>query len=320
MKLDNNVLFVSHIDLDGFMPIVLNQFFNIEYGKEINTNYGEELEVSELSNYKNVIYVDFTPCENARKVIDDNKINCIVIDHHESQYEEISNWCKDLDYVEYIYDNDRSGTLIYYDWLLSLGYKGNNVTDYLSKVVSIYDLFQKDNELWEVADNLNRLLYSSGKYYLTDKKECFSFFISTMLWKCQNAESFFFSKLELSKIMVDKKKEDDIFLNLVNNAKSELSTRQDEKGDYFCVFKCKSKISAICFKLLEKYKKLSYVICINDYDVDKPKISVRSREDFDCLSLEGVKGHKNAGGYENPTREIVEQLWNKDIYSFKRLS
>lgn len=319
MKLDENVLFVSHIDLDGLIPIVFNRFFNIDYGKEINTNYGEELEISELSNYKNVIYVDFTPCENARKIIDDNKINCIIIDHHESQYEDIMNWSKDLDYVEYIYDINECGTSLYYTWLLNLGYKGNNVTDYLSKVVCVYDLFKKNDDLWEVADNLNRLLYSTGKYYLEDKKDCFSFFISTILWKCQNAKSFFFNKLESSKIMADKKKEDEIFFNLINNAKSELSTRIDEKGNYFCVFRCKTKISAICSKMLEKYKKLDYLICINDYDINNPKISIRSREDFDCLSLEGVKGHKNASGYENPTREIAEKLWNKEIYSLKRL-
>lgn len=297
----------------------MNKFFNIKYGKEIFTNYGLGDEYAFLADYKKVIYVDFTPDENARKIISDNNIECIVIDHHESEKEVISEWSKSTKGIEYIYDISKSGTLIYYEWLLSLGYEGNSVTDYFVNLVSTYDLFLKKDSKWEEADNLNRLLYSSGKYYETDKTKCFSFFISTILWKCQNAERFFFNQLETSKIMVDKKKEDDIFFNLINNAKSELSTRQDEKGDYFCVFRCRTKISAICSKLLEKYKKLSYVICINNYDEDNPKISIRSREDFDCLSLEGVKGHKNASGYENPTREIAEQLWNKDIYSFKRL-
>ena len=139
-----------------------------------------------------------------------------------------------------------------------------------------------------------------------------------MLWKMQNADHFFFNSLEQSKINADISKENQLFEGLVNNASKEISTRKDEKGLYFVVFHCNSKISAICNRLLTKYKKLTYVICINNYDKENPKISLRSREGFNLLSLTFCKGHENACGVSEDDvgsmKEFVKKLENKEIY------
>lgn len=311
------------VDLDGIQPYILNKFFEINFTDSISTNYGELLELEPIknNNYQNVIYVDFTPSESIRKVIEEKQMNVLILDHHLAVKEEIEEWCKSYPKVEYIFDNDRCGTKIYYDYLMKNGYKDktNSVVEYIVNLTNTYDLYRQNDELWSEADQLNRLLYSSGKFYIKDDRfKCFEFFINNMLWKMQNADHFFFNSLEQSKINADISKENQLFEGLVNNAPKEISTRKDEKGLYFAIFHCNSKISAICNRLLAKYKKLTYVICINNYDKENPKISLRSREDFNLLSLSFCKGHEQACGISEELvgnmKEFVKKLENKEIY------
>ena len=64
----DKTLMCSHIDNDGTIPISLNKFFQINYAKEVMSNYGEDVENSDLSSglYNTVIYTDFTPNDRAR--------------------------------------------------------------------------------------------------------------------------------------------------------------------------------------------------------------------------------------------------------------
>jgi hypothetical protein len=201
------------------------------------------------------------------------------------------------------------------------GYKDktNSVVEHIVNLTNTYDLYRQNDELWNEAESLNRLLYCTGKFYIKDDRfKCFEFFINNMLWKMQNADHFFFNTLEQSKINADISKENQLFEGLVNNAPKEISTRKDCKENYFAVFHCNSKISAICNRLLAKYKKLAYVVCINNFDKENPKISLRSREDFNLLDLNYCKGHENACGIsENEVgnmKEFVKKLENKEIY------
>lgn len=319
----DKTLFVEHCDADGLMPYILNKFFNINYAKSISTNYGEELELDSVQSglYENVVYVDFTPSESIRKVIEEKQMNVLILDHHIAVKEEIEEWCKSYPKVEYIFDNDRCGTKIYYDYLMENGYKDktNSVVEYIVNLTDTYDLYKQNSELWSEAESLNRLLYCTGKFYIKDDRfKCFEFFINNMLWKMQNADRFFFNSLEQSKINADISKENQLFEGLINNAPKEISTRKDSKGLYFAIFHCNSKISAICNRLLAKYKKLAYVICINNYDKENPKISLRSREGFNLLSLSFCKGHENACGVSEDEvgsmKEFVKKLENKEIY------
>ena len=74
----------------------------------------------------------------------------------------------------------------------------------------------------------------------------------------------------------------------------------------------------IIFKLMEKYKSLSYCVIINSYNEDEPKISLRSREDVDLLELNYVKGHRNACGISadeiDNMKQFTEDLKSKKIY------
>lgn len=323
--LGNNVLFVSHVwvDFDGLIPFVLNKFFNIDYAKSISVNYSEDLELESLQSglYENVIYVDFTPSEICQKAIIEHNINCLILDHHIAVEEEMKEFCNNYSNAEYIFDNERCGTKIYYDWLIEQGYKGNEVSDYIVTLTDTYDLYKTKDPLFEEAEKCNRLLYSTGKYYIKDDRlKCFEFFINTMLWKMQNADHFFFNALETSKITEDIKKENELFESIIKNAPTEISTRKDSKGYYFIIFTCKSKISAVAHKMLEKYKKVDYCIVINDYDKENPKISLRSRDGFDLLQLNYAKGHEQACGISDAEiapktmKEFTEDLKSKKLY------
>ena len=317
--------FVEHCDCDGLVPYILNKFFNINYAKSISTNYNEDLELEFVQSglYENIVYVDFTPSETIRNIIKEKQMNIMIFDHHIAIKEEIEQFVKDYgeDKVTYIFDNERCGTKIYYDYLMENNYKDktNFVVEHIVNLTDTYDLYKQNSELWSEAESLNRLLYCTGKFYIKDDRfKCFEFFINNMLWKMQNADHFFFNSLEQSKINADISKENQLFEGLVNNALKEISTRKDEKGLYFAVFHCNSKISAICNRLLAKYKKLTYVICINNYDKENPKISLRSREGFNLLNLKFCKGHENACGVSEEEvecmKEFVKKLENKEIY------
>lgn len=320
----NKTLFCSHLDMDGAFPIILNKFFQINYIKELMTNYGEDLENDDLSSgiYDTIIYTDFTPNSRAMEIIKEKNIKILIIDHHEGVREEIEQFCKEYDKCEYIFDNEKCGSKLYYEWLLSENqYRGNEVSDYIVELVNIYDLYKKENSLFEIADKLNRLLYCTCAWYVlkkdpTNRIEAYKFFINSMLWKMQNANNFFFNKIETEKINADIKKGNDVFNELIRNASTEISTRKDSKDRYFAVFTCNSKISEVASKLMEKYKKLDYCICINQYDENNPKISLRSRE-FNLLTLNYTAGHELACGIGDSVKDMkqfVEDLKSKKIF------
>lgn len=319
----SKTIFCHHTDMDGCVPYILNNFFNINFDKDICTNYNEDLEHEYLPNYESIIYVDFTPNESARKIIQENNIRCLILDHHEGVRGEIEKFCKEYEYCEYLFDNDRCGTKIYYEWLKEQGYNGNNVSDEIVALTDTYDLYKKERSNWKIAEDCNRLLYSTCAWYVLKKDpfnriEAYKFFINSMLWKMQNANNFFFNKIETEKINADIKKENDIFNELINNSKIRISTRKDSKGRFFAIFDCNSKISAVANKLMEKYKSLSYCVVINSYNEDEPKISLRSKDDVNLLELNYVKGHKNAGGISSDEvdnmKDFAKKLENKEIY------
>lgn len=316
----SKTLFISHVDMDGVLPYILNKFFNIEYGKTILTNYNEDQEHSDLESgrYDNIIYVDFSPNESARAIIKNLNLNCLVIDHHIAVNQELTDFSKDFYKLEYIFNNEKCGTKLYYEWLKEQGYQGNEVSDYIVELTDTYDLYKREHELWNECDKCNRLLYVTCKWYLLrnnpfDRMNAYEFFINSMLWKMQNANHFFWNTLETSKISEDIKKENQIFEDLINNASTKISTRKDCKGHYFAIFNCTSKISAIAYRMLQKYKKLDYCIAINNFDEKNPTISLRSREGFNLLNLKSVKGHEQAGGINF---EDVTNIFNLDKETF----
>ena len=321
-------LHISHVwvDLDGVIPYVIDDVFGINYDYNFGCNYDSEREL-ELYNFvkdcneeMELVYTDFSPNERMRELISEKKIRTLIFDHHEGVFDELKTWANDKDYVMLELDVERSGTKIYYDWLLG-GNKENKVLTEIVNLTDTYDLFRKERPLWGTATKLNRLMYYMMDYNMrtsTEVIEKYSPFIASLSWKCTHMNTFKFSDFEMKKIEKSIKSEQEMFRD-IDNGKIKMVTRQDEKGDYFLVLKVDKKVSAVTDYLLNKYKKVKYVLVVNDFDKDEMKISARCRDDFSVLNLENICGHEGAGGYNGVTNQICESLLNGELYSLKRL-
>ncbi len=317
---DKKVLFVTHVDLDGYSPLVLNRYYNLDYYKEVATDYSicEDVEYLKDDEVERVVYVDFSPDESARNIIIERQLPCIIIDHHIVQEEVLKQYEKDYDFITYVFDNEKSGTLIYYNYLTeTMDYPKNDVATEFCNLVSTYDLYNKKSEDWEKASNLNRLLWQTYNYRSKDLSniEKAEFFLNGQLWKLQNSKNFFFNKFEETSIKKVIKKENEVF-NEIITGKNKIKTRVDSKGNYFSILKLSKKISITCSRLLEKYKKLSYIICINTFEKDNLKISIRSKEGFNLLEhFIHAKGHENACGVSSEIldNQLCEDLWSGKI-------
>lgn len=311
---------ITHCDLDSTSTVV-DRVFGIEFDKINYTNYGDESELlflDELDENSEVWYTDFSPNKDAQKIIAESGAKCFIFDHHESVKDSIDNWMKEYPNVKYYFDNDKSGTKIYYDEIKK-DYEFNSCLDEYVNLVSTYDLFDKENPYWEKAEKLNRCFFKSLCYY-KDGVEKIETYIKSQVYKCKNYEHFEFTTWELEKIQKDINEENELFNNIITN-KECMKTRKDEYGNYFVVVKLKKKISAIANRLLEKYKKLQYVIVINEYFDDDWKVSLRSRKGFNLLDFEYCSGHEEACGItsdECDVNDTAHAIWEGKKYSLNK--
>lgn len=313
---NKKVLISSHSDLDGLFPIILSKkYYDILNHPDLWMNNYDDIDYkyNELKNYDIIIYPDFSPNEQCRKIIEENNIQCYILDHHVAVYNELIEWTKTYNNVEYTYSEIECGSKLYYKWLLkNFNIEKNTVIEEVIELVNTYDTWKKDSPLWIQAQNLNRLLYKSIDYKINTLDK-YNLFISMMTMKFDNDEHFKFNRLEEAKIQQDIDKENEMFFEIISSPKN-IKTRKDDKGRYFAIIKCSSKISAICNRILEKYKKLDYVIALNTYSQANGAISLRSK-DINLLELEHIKGHENAAGYQNATEEDQNNIWSGKVYS-----
>lgn len=311
-------LYIIHNDLDGIGNYVLIKYYNLQYDDLISMGYEDydvhENKIKEYTKDDTIVFVDFAPNENYMNLIEHNNINCIVYDHHSSVYELLKNW--KYDKFTYFYEETLSGTAIFYKNDSNFVKKSKIVQDFVT-LVSTYDTYNKKSELWIEAENLNRLLFKLIRYQ-DDTLHKYDTFLKSMFYKFDNLQDFSFSSFEKTKIQEDIKKEKNMYFELINGGSRTIKTRIDKEGNYFCIIKLTSKISSISNMLLEKYKKVQYVICINDYNSDL-KLSLRSREGFSLLNFENVKGHERSAGYVNVTNELCNNLWKGTIYCLTKI-
>ncbi|MGD9679027.1 MAG: hypothetical protein AB7V16_11855 [Vulcanibacillus sp.] len=315
---NKKILISSHNDLDGVFPIILAKRYSQQLGNPdlwMNGYNDSDYNHDELQNYDVVIYPDFSPDEKCRKIIQDNNIICYVLDHHIAVYDELTKWAKTYDKVFYTFSETQSGTEIFYNWLKeNFNIETNQTIDEAVILVSTYDTWKKESPLWTEAQNLNRLLYKVLDYKTQGLRK-YNLFISIMNHKFDFEDHFYFNKIEMMKINQDIAKEDELFNEIISKPGKTIKTRKDEQGRYFAVIKCNSKVSAICNRLLEKYKKLDYVIALNAFNKEKPSISLRSKQHFNLLELERAKGHEGAAGIENASTEDHENIWSGNMFS-----
>lgn len=316
------LLITSHTDLDGCGCVILAKYYQDLLGFDqvdytMNNYEDESYPYETLHTYSDIWYIDFSPDERCREIIQKSNVNVIIFDHHDSVFEDLTNW----DYTNkvYYYAIESCGTKIFYEFLISHFKVTTNVCiDQFVGLVNIYDLWQKTSDKWISAQDLNRLLFKVCDYVKSGIGK-YELFFSMMIHKFDYDDTFSFSRLEQDKIIADKKREEEMFNDLIKNPAKTIKTRKDSKGRHFCVIKLSSKISTICNRLLEKYSKLDYVIALNTYSKSNYSISLRSREGINLLEYADVKGHECSAGLENSNQEIFDDLWTGKKYMLEVL-
>jgi len=317
---------IFHTDLDGISNLLLVKQFNLQFDEIYSLNYNEYDEydsvINLLTEEDTIIFSDFSPNKKWMEMIEEKNCSIEVYDHHgdketkDSAYDLLSNW--KYPKLKYFYEEDKCGSEIFYlNYIKPTLKEVNPVVEEYLKLVSIFDTGQTKHVLYNKAQDLNRLFWKTINYGKKDLERYNFFIINCMKYKFDNNDIFKFNKLEETKIKEDKNRELEIFNKIISGGKSTIKTRKDDKGRYFSVIKLKSKATGISNLLLDKFKKLSYILIINYYDSDNMKISLRSRDEIDVTELENVKGHKCAAGYEDVTNQICEDIWNGKIYSLK---
>lgn len=312
---NNKSILLTHNDLDGIGIICLAKYFQLPWHIEI-VDYKDyersSFPYDKLKKYKNIYVFDFYINKILQEQIENQKDQIVIVgDHHKSQYEIMLNW--KYDKFTYLYDIRKSGTELFMNFLeQTMKYDIRNSIKEFVNLVSTYDLYDYEQSNWLKADGLNKLFYKLCIYWKYDYEK-YRNFIEYMIKKFEQP-TFDFIPLDLLKIQEARKKEDEIFQD-IKKGKILLKTRKDSKENYFVVIKLSSRISNISLRLLQTYKKLSYIVIINDYDENELKLSLRSKKGFNLLTyIKNAVGHEEAGSIENLDKSFFEDLWNGKIY------
>jgi oligoribonuclease NrnB/cAMP/cGMP phosphodiesterase (DHH superfamily) len=305
-------LWIGHIDLDGIASFILSLFFNEDYDEYKIFDY-KERDTPEncemLSEYDEIIYVDFSPSEKNVEYFKDNS-NITVIDHHQTAYDFLKDFVPEPHpyNINYIYDGDHCGASLYLNYLQNK-YSDKQVPNSLTEFIQLvedYDLWRESLgvEEFEKRLDLNRLLWKSLSWGVTGLSK-FQYFINSQLSKFEDATKshYFYYKGELDKIRDSQEYEQ----KQLEKARKLLKVRRDERDLKFGVITLKSKISIIAHYLLLENPDLNYLIVFNTYDSSNWKVSLRSKN-FNLLQLKEVSGHEHAAGTELSRRKML-RLW-----------
>jgi oligoribonuclease NrnB/cAMP/cGMP phosphodiesterase (DHH superfamily) len=313
---EKRILVITHIDLDGFGCALLFKYFEYPFTNMIMSDYSEyegrhnTFDYSMLSFYDEIIYADFSPDQKSMKIIEENNIKCIILDHHIGQEDEFINW----DYInkEYYFDDNKCGAEITFQWLKNKTSPRRYPKHLIELLNYIYhaDLWLKDTEEFVIGRDINTVVFKQANY-ACDGLAKHEKYINVMINKIKNfPDHFYFSPTEKNIIKKNKEEIKKVFIK----ACSEIMARKDGKGYWFGIVKMSSKISDVASMLLEKYYRFDYIIIINDYRPEKLNISLRSREGFNLLQLKNAAGHEMAAGMNNIDNKFIEDLWSEKIY------
>lgn len=307
---------VSHVDLDGLGPVVLEILFRKKLGfdKVINLDYGWEEDheiIMSFNKYDEIVFADMS-CSFVQydwwKVME-KKV--WVFDHHETS--------KPLTGLpDCVIDTGRCGTKIFFDEYVKprIGRYRPIIDDFID-LINVYDLWQFQDPLWEKALNLNRVMYKYAAWNAAEFSDKHDRFINSILRKLENDSEFLFTPTEQRYIEESKVKEENAF----QRARETLKVRHDHWGRKFGIFLAWGKISISASRLLYDYdSSLDYVVAVQDYNNEFGKLSIRSRRggDFYCTDLGAFSGHIEASGCQITPEQAIEFYENNVCFKYKR--
>jgi oligoribonuclease NrnB/cAMP/cGMP phosphodiesterase (DHH superfamily) len=268
-------LHITDSDLDGVGSILLSQACGIHYDKVMISNpraVNSDSTVTTAMQYDKIIVTDLSFNENVLNQLLKAGKTVFIYDHHKTS--EYLN-----KYQNCISDTSRCGTKLYFEEVICND-SSAEITESIYKFVELvdtYDRWQTDSEHWLEACELSKI---------------FMFYASSVFIKK------YANKLKRNTLAYDD--EDKIALkqitSLINNAYKYAETNMkihEIDGVRAAITRYKEFCSEVGNALVKAHN-LTYVILINAKYVGQA--SVRSVHDFDCTTLKGFCGHKNAAG------------------------
>lgn len=317
-------ILLTHIDLDALGCLLSVKYFKENFDKIWCCDYKdyekEDFPYYEILDYDEIIFADFSPNQKVLDLVIENNIKMKVFDHHDSfyeLYEENKEKLESLksDLIEIYFDNKKSGTRIFYEYL-SKGKRVSKVMKDLVEAIDTYDLYQTERENWPLALNLQRLLWKNYNWYDKEPRGTrrFSKFLDILYKKVTSQNNLMLDMYEKNAISDTIEKEKDTYKKAV----SKMLIRTDNKGFKFGIIRVASKVSITAYNILKNYKDLDYLLIINTFKKDELKMSCRSRDTFNLLQFKLTKGLKQASGVKDIDNEFIEKIWNgKEVYQLE---
>lgn len=305
----------THIDLDGLGCQIVFDYFKIPYDKILSCDYNrfdDEKEFNQLLDYDEIIMTDYSVSkEIVEKLLSKSKV-VKILDHHEN--EEVAK-LQDINNSNFtfIYDTTKTGTLLTFEYFE----KGKRVKKsfyQLMELINCYDLFKKEDPLWEQAQDLNRVLYGCLSWG-EPEMEKFTWVKELWLNKIEKSNEWHWTDFEKTKVQNAIDRENKQF----SETEKAMRIYTDSKEKKFGVSTAKSKVSIVASRLLEKHTDLDYIIIINTFSGKWDKISVRSltEERCNCNHFVECKGHDKAAGGEVDPKFAYNLLTGRQQLTYK---
>lgn len=302
---DKNVVHISDSDLDGVASTILALYY-IEplCNKYIPINTGER-DMSEIPDIINditvdtVLFTDIAPTIELCKELIKNGKKIIIVDHHITSKELLTNL--DLNKHKYYYTEDNCATTLFYDLIME-GCRRNRTINRFVHLVNTYDTWRDNHEDWENAKELHYLKNKCTSWYMGNSAPEYDknlVFIKNISYKFENDRKFCFKYNDLRMIKAEKENEQKAY----NIAKKKLRKSIDSKGNSYIYVECPSKVSIIGNRLLKEHNDVKYALCRSTYRDAKAtfSFSLRSKGDFDIRHIAesyGGGGHSSSSGFK----------------------
>lgn len=296
-------LLITDLDLDGTATLVLQRYFEIPYDSVQALDYGWEKDEDKLrqaAKYEIIHMVDKSVEEDEYQFLIDQGCEVWIFDHHGT-----SEWLKGKPHV--FHDQTRCGTKIFFDdFIFPVVKRTKQIVTQFVTLVDTYDLWKKDSELWEEAQNLNRILYRMYLWGESEQMRKVERFVNQQVQKLSKANTWFWLRNEQENIREAHEQEERVYREVT----SIMNGRLDTKGRRFLISKASSKISITCSRILEEVPEAYYIIIVNTYGGLNGRVSFRTqREDFNLpQELCYAKGHPAAAGGEMTPEEVQALL------------
>lgn len=313
---------VSDGDLDGISARIIAEYFLYPVVKAyipLNT-YDRALEEFNYDLAEEADYIIFTdihpPIDLYNKLLNNQNQNqneiygkVLIFDHHITS--------KDIlpESDNFYWDDSQCGAKLFYNYI-SKGIRVKPILPEFINMVDTYDRYITKSELWKDAKNLHNIMFEYidwSKKYITDTDKHLRFIRNT-LYKLHNFPEWYFTKAEYQYIENANKKE----LKNYKQAQKSLEIRKDNEGNSYVFMTCTSKVSFVAYRIMEELgDKIDYLVAFSDYIKASLKLSIRSKNGFDCAKLAekwGGGGHQPASAFHFEKEEDMKNFQNNMMH------